>query len=60
MARFEMTSLAFMLDWVPEPVCQTTRGKWSMSLPEMTYGAKRQIANASQQLDIVHTSSAAC
>ncbi len=23
MARFEMTSLAFMFDWVPDPVCQT-------------------------------------
>ena len=22
-ARFEMTSLPFMLDWVPEPVCHT-------------------------------------
>jgi hypothetical protein len=27
MARLEITSLAFMLDWVPEPVCQTTSGK---------------------------------
>jgi hypothetical protein len=35
-ARFEMTSLAFILDWVPEPVCHTTRGKWSMSLREAT------------------------
>ena len=31
-----MTSLAFMLDWVPEPVCHTTRGKWSFKAPEMT------------------------
>ena len=23
MARFESTSLTFMFDWVPEPVCQT-------------------------------------
>ena len=22
-ARFDSTSLTFMLDWVPEPVCQT-------------------------------------
>ena len=22
MARLEMTSLAFMFDWVPDPVCQ--------------------------------------
>ena len=34
--RLAMTSLAFMLDWVPEPVCQTTRGKWSLSSPEIT------------------------
>ena len=27
MARFEMTSLAFMLVWVPLPVCQTPSGK---------------------------------
>ena len=26
-ARLAITSLAFMLDWVPEPVCQTTSGK---------------------------------
>ena len=26
-ARLAITSLAFMLLWVPEPVCQTTRGK---------------------------------
>ena len=36
MALFEMTSLAFMLDCVPEPVCQTTNGKWSSSFPWMT------------------------
>ena len=27
MARFEITSLTFMFDCVPLPVCQTTRGK---------------------------------
>ena len=27
MARFAITSLAFMFDCVPEPVCQTERGK---------------------------------
>jgi hypothetical protein len=27
MARFEITSLAFMFDCVPEPVCHTTSGK---------------------------------
>ncbi len=36
MARLEMTSLAFMFDCVPEPVCQTTRGKWSMRDREAT------------------------
>jgi hypothetical protein len=36
MARLEITSLAFMFDWVPEPVCQTTSGKWSSSLPSIT------------------------
>ena len=31
------TSLVFMLDWVPEPVCQMTRGKWSSYRdPEIT------------------------
>lgn len=25
-ARFAITSLAFMFDWVPDPVCQTTNG----------------------------------
>ena len=34
--RLAMTSLAFMLDCVPEPVCQTTSGKLSSSFPEMT------------------------
>ena len=41
MARFEMTSLAFMFDCVPLPVCQTTRGKWSSSAPAMTSSAAR-------------------
>ena len=31
-ARFEITSLAFMLDCVPEPVCQTTSGKCVVEL----------------------------
>ena len=38
-ARLLMTSLTFMLVWVPEPVCQWTSGKWSSSLPEMTSSA---------------------
>ena len=32
-ARFAITSLAFMLDCVPEPVCHTTNGKLSSNLP---------------------------
>ena len=46
MARFEMTSLAFMLDWVPEPVCQTTSGKWSSRSPSMTSWAAARMASA--------------
>ena len=34
--RLAMTSLLFMLDCVPEPVCQITRGKWSVRLPSAT------------------------
>ena len=30
-----------MLVWVPEPVCQTTSGKWSSSLPSITSCAAR-------------------
>ena len=36
MARLEMTSLAFILDVVPEPVWKTTSGKWESRRPEMT------------------------
>lgn len=32
--RLATTSFTFMLDWVPLPVCQTTRGKYSSSAPE--------------------------
>jgi len=39
MARFEMTSLAFMLDCVPLPVWNTTSGKWSSSDPAITSSA---------------------
>jgi hypothetical protein len=45
-ARFEMTSFAFMLVWVPEPVCQTTRGKCSISVPSMTSSAASVMACA--------------
>src|SRR6056300_141267 len=44
MARFEMTSFAFMLDWVPDPVCQTTNGKLSSNLPSITSWAAAWIA----------------
>ena len=39
MARLPITSLTFMLVCVPLPVCQMRRGKWSLSLPEMTSSA---------------------
>lgn len=44
MALFEMTSLTFMLVWVPDPVWNTTRGNSSMpNLPEMTSSAALRI-----------------
>ena len=43
-ARFEMTSLTFMWNWVPDPVCHTTRGKWSFNLPSATSFAAVWIA----------------
>ena len=36
MARFEITSLAFMLVCVPLPVCQMRSGKWSSRAPLAT------------------------
>ena len=36
-ALFAITSFAFIFDCVPEPVCQTTNGKCSSSLPSITY-----------------------
>ena len=41
------TSLAFMLLWVPEPVCQTTSGNSPASLPSTTSCAACAIASAS-------------
>jgi hypothetical protein len=41
-----MTSLAFILVWVPEPVCQTTSGNSSSSLPSATSCAAWAIALA--------------
>ncbi len=46
MARFEITSLAFMFDWVPEPVCQTTSGKCAFSLPSITSLAAATMVSA--------------
>ena len=51
-ARFEITSLAFMFDWVPEPVCQTTSGKWSSSLPAATSAAAAAIASAERRVEV--------
>ena len=43
--RLATTSLAFMLVWVPDPVCQTTSGKWSFSFPSMISSQARQMAS---------------
>ena len=43
-ARFEITSFAFMFDWVPDPVCQTTSGKLSSNLPAITSAAAATMA----------------
>ena len=51
-ARFEITSLAFMLDWVPEPVCQTTSGKWSSSLPSTTSAAAADDRRAERRVEV--------
>ena len=41
LARPAMTSLTFMFDWVPEPVCQTRSGNSAARLPSMTSPATR-------------------
>jgi hypothetical protein len=46
MALFAITSFAFMLDCVPDPVCHTTKGKWSFNFPEITSSAADMIALA--------------
>ena len=43
--RFAITSLLFILDCVPEPVCQTTRGKCAFSLPSITSSQAQQMAS---------------
>jgi hypothetical protein len=45
-ARLEMTSLTFMFVCVPLPVCHTTSGKWSSSLPWMISLAAARMASA--------------
>ncbi len=50
-ARFEITSLAFMLDCVPEPVCHTTSGKCSSSLPSITSCAAATMALPSVRVE---------
>ena len=63
MARFEITSFAFMFDWVPDPVCQTTSGKLSSNLPSTTSDAACTIALPSSRSSLplaMFTSAAAC
>ena len=45
-ARFEMTSLAFMLVCVPLPVCQMRNGNSASSLPSITSSAACTISVA--------------
>mmetsp|Transcript_15280 Transcript_15280/g.35222 ORF Transcript_15280/g.35222 Transcript_15280/m.35222 type:complete len:201 (-) Transcript_15280:393-995(-) len=45
-ARFDRTSLTFMLVWVPDPVWKMTRGKCLSSFPSMTSSAASAIAPA--------------
>ena len=45
-ARLAMTSFAFMLVWVPEPVCQTGSGKSSSRSPSAISCAAWRIAPA--------------
>ena len=50
-ARFEMTSFTFMFVWVPEPVCQTNRGKWSSRSPSRISSAAATIRSASDPVE---------
>jgi hypothetical protein len=45
-ARLAITSLAFVLDEVPEPVWKTSIGNWSSSSPEATRSAAAAIRSA--------------
>jgi hypothetical protein len=49
MARFEITSLAFMLVEVPEPVWKMSSVKWSSCSPSTTSSAARPMASASSR-----------
>jgi hypothetical protein len=44
MHRLEITSLTFMLDWVPDPVCHTYSGKSASSCPLITSSQTRSIS----------------
>ena len=44
MHRLEITSLTFMLDWVPEPVWNTYSGNSASSAPLMTSSQTRSIS----------------
>jgi hypothetical protein len=46
LARPAMTSLAFMLLCVPDPVCQTASGNWSARVPSITSPAASMMALA--------------
>ena len=43
-----MTALAFMLDWVPEPVCHTTKGNSSARVPSTISSAALTMASPSR------------
>ena len=47
LARPAITSLAFMFDCVPDPVCQMTSGNWLSRSPRATSAAACWIASAS-------------
>ena len=52
-----------MFDWVPEPVCQTTSGKWSSQLAGGDLGRRRRDRLAELRVEValsMFTSAAAC
>ena len=52
MARLAITSLAFMLVWVPEPVCQTTSGNCvvELAVDHLLGGARDRLAELRLEL----------